>query len=104
MSIQRFITSLMEEDTAPGEAVAREVKAGLAPVSSYLRRASAGMVVVLSSAIAWLGGVFCLLMALFFYLAKLDSFVVPAILTAGFSWLLGLIMVIIGFWLLRRPR
>ena len=87
-----------------GERINREIKAALSPVAPYLRKLSLGMLVIVLSFGLWLLGLLFLLISLFVYLGGLDAYFHPALWTSLISFLLGLLTVMGGLKLLRRPR
>lgn len=102
MKFLNLLLTLMPGKVA--DRLADEVKAGLAPVGPYLRRLSLGVVLVLMSGFAWFIGLIGLVTTLFLYLSDLSSYVLPALYTSGICWLVAVLMVLLGFNLLRKPR
>ena len=84
--------------------VERELKESLRPLPGYLRMLAAGTVALLASTIGWVGSLTFLGLSLFFKLADVPQFVVPALWTALACALIGLFLAWIGIFLLRPPR
>lgn len=84
--------------------IADEIKSGISPLAPYLRRLSTGLVVVLMSALAWFIGLAGLVITFFFYLSDLNRYILPALYTSLVCWGIGLILVYLGFRLLKKPR
>ena len=86
------------------EKFSNEVKATLSPVGPYLKMISLGVLLVLLSFGLWFMGLVFLLISLFLYLGDVTAYLNPALWTSLTSILLGLILVLSGIKLLRRPR
>lgn len=89
----RFVTTL-----------AGETRGVLRPVGPYLRKLGLGLSLVISSLVAWVAALLFLLLALFFGLANLDSFIGPALWSGLVSVVIGIVLVSSGFSMLRWPR
>jgi hypothetical protein len=79
------------------------LKGVLKPLAGYLRLLGVGVVLIIVSSIAWSGGLLMVLLALFFQLGHLGSYVAPALWTALASSLVGLLFLTWGIILVRRP-
>ena len=91
-----------------GEKVAEQVewgiKAGLAPLSQYLKMLGSGLACMIVGAFLWTLSFFFLALALFFELSQLLAYVAPALYVFLCALLLGCLFFIFGSKLMRRPR
>jgi ABC-type polysaccharide/polyol phosphate export permease len=80
------------------------VKSILNPMADYLRRVSIGvMLIVLSSSLIGVM-LFALLVALFFGLSPYHALAYPALWVALVAFVLGLLTLVSGLRLVRRPK
>jgi len=98
----RFLTDLIEGFLL--DLVGSSLKKAFRPVADYMRRISAGVVILIVSSVAWIASLVFLLLTLFFALSDYHNLALPAFWTGLASIIVGTIMVLIGLRLVRRPR
>lgn len=86
------------------ETAQQGIKHILRPVAPYLRKLGGGLIVLLLSTFLWALSLFSLAVALFCKLSGLLLYVGPALYVFLAAALCGLLLVVIGSQLLRRPR
>ena len=81
-----------------------KTKEALIPAGKILRRFTIGAVVIMVSSIAWTASLIFLMMSLFFSLSPYGTLAGPALWTGLGAVAVGVILVLIGLTLLRKPR
>lgn len=74
------------------------------PIAEYLRRLGIGLAILIVSAIAWSASLVFLLLTLFFALSEYHNLVLPAFWTAAASICVGIVFLLVGLTLVRKPR
>jgi hypothetical protein len=76
----------------------------LAPVSRFARQVSIGLSFLAASMVAWMLSLIFLFLSLFFYMAQINTYSVPALWTGLISLGIGLILAVLGINTMRhRP-
>lgn len=80
------------------------LKAAVAPLAPYLRRLGFGITLVVLSALGWIAALVFYLLAFFLSLSDQGRYVAPALWTGSVGLGIGLLFLIFGLNLLRKPR
>ncbi len=83
--------------------LSRELNYLTQPILGKLRRIGMGLAVIVSSIVIGSLSLFFLLLSLFFYLGRADSLLGPALWTGAIGGILGIVLVIWGVSMVRRP-
>ena len=85
------------------EKIGGQVKEGVSSIVTPLKKMAIGFVILLLSLPLWFTGFIFLLMAMFFSISETRVFIPSSLWTSAISFLLALLVTVLGLGTMRRP-